>query len=395
MDGSFTRRSFFGVTASAAGSAASARMAHGEGRTEPPSCELIQVGAIGVGAASGSHLNFHIWAPMINPAEPQFWPVGRTTRMKITHCWDRDPEEARKFAEQYGCEAVPHYYDMVGKVDAMMFASFCECKWWPELTKPYLEAGLPCLINRPFAYNMRDAHEIVDRAKAHNAPILCTDEREYIKEAIVGRWKVGELLKEGRKIIAVNSTNSAGYEYPGHGVHGLYFMLAVLGLDVAQVSLQANGWWNSVTKTSHNPMTWGLLSLQYNGIEFEDTPGQTDPFVACQHQAGGNNSNVTMRIHYANGGGWFDLDNHWTHGEHMDRLYYLFFPTILAFQRMIETRQMQWSYEYILKKTRIFLTGFKSHLEHNGSMVSVNDLPEDWEAPSPCDPDFIDESIFR
>jgi len=54
---------------------------------------------------------------------------------------------------------------------------------------------------------------------------------------------------------------------------------------------------------------------------------------------------------------------------------------------------MQWSYDYILRKTKIFLTGFKSHVDHNGAMVKVDDLPDDWEAPHPW-PDWIDERIF-
>lgn len=78
----------------------------------------------------------------------------------------------------------------------------------------------------------------------------------------------------------------------------------------------------------------------------------------------------------------------------MERHFYLFFPTVLAMQMMFETRKMQWSYDYILKKTKIFLAAFKSHLEHNGAMIPVDDLPDDWEAPSPY-ADWIDESIFK
>jgi hypothetical protein len=62
-------------------------------------------------------------------------------------------------------------------------------------------------------------------------------------------------------------------------------------------------------------------------------------------------------------------------------------------QRLFETRQMQWSHEYILQKTKIFLTAFKSHLEHRGALIRVDDLPDDWEAPSPY-ADWIDERIF-
>ncbi|KKL12130.1 hypothetical protein LCGC14_2538840, partial [marine sediment metagenome] len=76
-------------------------------------------------------------------------------------------EVAEELAKKYKCEAVKNYYDMVGKVDGMIFAGFNEVKWWPQLTKPYLEAGIPCFINRPFAYSMKDANTIIKTAKKH------------------------------------------------------------------------------------------------------------------------------------------------------------------------------------------------------------------------------------
>lgn len=390
MSKNSSRRSFVKKGVLAGGALVSGqKRAIAQTRKNIHTVELMKIGVIGVG--EGSHMNYSIWAPTINPTEPDIWPI-RSTSMLITHCWDRKPEEAEAFAQKYKCETVKHYYDMVDKVDAMIFAGFFEVKWWPQLTKPYLEAGIPCHINRPFAYSMKNARLMVDTARKYNTPIQCTDEREYIKEAIVGRSKVEELIKEGKTILGANSSNSAGYEYPAHGVHGLYYMLAILGLDVEQVSLQADGWWNAKTPTSPHPMQWGTLNLQYSGINIEGIGEQKKPFVATQQQLTGHHSNANMRIYYS--GGWWDIDNHWTYGERMDRLYYLFFPTVFAMQRMFETRKMQWSYDYILKKTQIFLTGFKSHLEHNGAMIRVDDLPDNWEAPTPY-PDWIDERIFE
>ena len=386
-----SRREFLGNSTLAAGAAVSGFSGLREAMTKmkPKSkLELMNVGVITAG--DNSHMNYSIWAPTINPVEPEIWPV-RSTGMTISHVWDSRPEVAKSFAAKYKCIAVKNYYDMVDKVDGMIFAGFNEVKWWPQLTRPYLEAGIPCFINRPFAYSMKDARAIVDTARKYNTPILCTDEREYIKEAIIGRSKVEELLREGKAILGANGDNSAGNEYPQHGVHGLYFMLAILGLDVESVSLQADGWWREVTPVVSKPMTWGILSLQYNGIKIEGIGEQAKPFVATQQQITGHNANAGMRIYYR--GGWWDVMNHWTKGEPLNRLYYFFFPTVFAMQRMFETRQMQWSYDYILKKTQIFLTGFKSHLEHNGAMTRVADLPEDWEAPCPY-PDWIDKNIF-
>ncbi|MHB9028978.1 MAG: Gfo/Idh/MocA family oxidoreductase [Candidatus Latescibacterota bacterium] len=383
-----SRRSFFGAVAAAGAAGASGRVSAQTKRKKTASCELLQVGAMAVG--DGSHMNYGIWAPTINPTAERPW-YGQTTRMRITHCWDRKPEVAAAFAKQYGCEAVKNYDDMVDKVDGMILAGFFEVKWWPQLVKPYLEAGIPCHINRPFAYSMKAAREIVETARKYNTPIQCTDEREFIKESVTARGKVEQLLKEKKTILGANSDNSAGYEYPAHGVHGLYYILAILGLDVAQVSLQADGWWNQKTPTSPHPQQYGLLTLQYRGIDIPGVGKQDKPFMVAQQQLTGYASNASMRIYYT--GGWWDIDNHWTYNDNDMRLYSLFFPTVLQMQRLFETRKMIWDYDYILRKTKIFLTGFKSHLEHQGALLPVDSLPEDWEAPCPH-PDWIDEKMF-
>jgi len=358
-------------------------------RKKPAMTELIKVGTIALG--DNSHMNYGIWAPMFNPAETDAWPCGRLTKMRITHCWDSRPEIAENFAAKYKCDTVKNYYDMVDHVDAMVFAGFNEVKWWPQLSKPYLEAGIPCFLNRPFAYSMKAAKEIVETAKKHNTPILCTDEREYIQQAILGRVKVENLLREGKTIVGGSSTNSAGNEYPQHGVHGLYFMLAIFGLDVEQISFQSDGWWREKTIATDHPMSWGIISLKYNGLKIDGVGEQKSPFVVAQHQKP-SESDADMTIHYS-GGNWFTAHN-FTRGEGFNRLFYLFYPTVVAMQRMFETKKMQWSYDYILKKTKIFVSGFKSHLEHNGAFIPVADLNDDWEAPCPY-PDCIDEKMFE
>lgn len=380
-----SRRSFFGATAAAGMTAAGVSTAHAKPKL--PETDLIRVGVIALG--DNSHMNYSIWAPMINPTEPKPWPVGRTTRMLITHCWDSRPELAERFAKTYKCTAVKNYYDMVGKVDGMIFAGFNECPWWPQLTKPYLEAGIPCFINRPFAYSMKAAKEIVERSKKYNAPILCTDEREYTQQAAVARAKVEELLGQGRTILGAHSTNASG-EWPQHGVHGLYFLTAVLGTDVEQAGYQADGWWHSVTPTA-TKQTYGQLSLLYRGIDIDGVGASKKKFMVSQFETWPR-ADVSLRLY--NDLGWWDVQHEHTKGDNnFLRHFYLFFPTVMAMQRMFETREMQWSYDYILKKTQIYLAAFKSHVDHGGQMYPVDDLPDDWEAPNPY-ADWIDESIF-
>lgn len=384
-----TRRRFLRNAALAGGAAAAMEHAAPETGAAPrrrSSVELLHVGVVGVGEYS--HIPT-LWGPSINPNFPEIWPM-RSTRMIISHCWDPRPEVASEFAKKYKCEAVKNYYDMADKVDGMIFGSFFECPWWPRLTKPYLEAGVPTFINRPFAFSMKDARAMVETARAHNTPILCTDAHECIKEAQVARWKVEQLLKEGKQILGVASDND-GSEYPAHGVHGIYFLLAILGMDVEKASFQSDGWWSD-TQSGNKKMSWGVLNLQYNGIRIDGAGEQKRPFAATQHILAGQGSNAGIRIYHT--GGWWDISCNWERGEPVNRLFQYFFPTVFAIQRMFETRKMQWSYDYILDKTRVFLTAFKSNLEHDGAMVRTADLPEDWHAPSPR-PNWIDEAIFR
>ena len=269
MEKSKTRRHFLRDTVLAGGAiAGSAQSVQAKTKQTAPTAELLKIGTIAVGEAS--HMNYDIWPSMFNPNPTisKNWPIGRTTAMTITHCWDKDPAVAEDFAKKYKCEAVKNYYDMVDKVDGMIFAGFYECKWWPQLTKPYLEAGIPCVINRPFANSMKDAKTIIETAKKYNTPILNVDEREFLQQTIVGRFKVEDYLRQKNPIIGVHSTNAAG-EWSQHGVHGLYFLLAILGLDVETAGYQADGWWREITQTAKSVQHYGQLTLQYKGIKIE------------------------------------------------------------------------------------------------------------------------------
>jgi predicted dehydrogenase len=348
--------------------------------------DLIPVGAIGLG--DNSHLNYSIGAPRVTPPEPGKSPSGRASRLLITHCWDSRPEVADAFARRYGCVAVKSYHDMVGKVDGMVFGGYNEVPWWPQLTRPYLEAGIPCAINRPFAYSMRDAKAIVETARKHDTPIINTSAYDYLQQVSVARRKIGELLKDGRAVLGAHSTNSSD-EWPQHGVHGLYYLLSTFGYDVETAGYQADGWWRVATGSA-TKQHFGQLTLQFRGVSVEGMGEQRTPFLVSQFQTS-TQAHLTLRVYHDRG--WWDTVHDATPAADQNLLFF-FYPTILAMQRLFESRQMPCSYDQILQKTRVFLAAFKSHLEHGGSQYLVDHLPDDWVAPNPY-PDWIDGAIFE
>jgi len=391
-----SRRSFFGK-AVAAGGAAIAGTGKASAQTrKKPTTELIRLGFACL--ANNSHMG--LWGSTINLQENDAWP-GRTTRMLITHCWDRDYEAAKKIAAQYKCEAVKNYDDMVGKVDAMIFGGFHEAKWWEQLTKPYLEAGIPCYIDRPLAYSMKTAKSIVERSKKYNAPILICDGHWILEQAKIARKYLEKYRREGKFIIGSSGYNFVWMDFPQHGMHGLYYLLTVFGLDVESISLLTDGFWREVTPTNPKIPTFGQLTIKFNKLKVDGVEDQTLPFIASQIQGRDEHSFCNCRIYassdlngWAGQGEWIDIDNRRCDYTTWDRRYYLNFPTILYFQKMLETGKMPFSYDEMLQRTKIFLAAFKSFLEHNGGMYRVADLPDDWEAPTTY-PDWLDESMFR
>jgi predicted dehydrogenase len=325
-------------------------------RRSPSSVELMEIGVL-VATPGMTHID-SLWGPLINPPGE---PWTRLTGMVMTRVWDKDPKVAANFARKYGCRVVKNYADMAGKVDGVILSDFLSAHYFYELARPYLEAGSPIFINRPFAYSMRKAKMIVELSQKTGTPIMCGDTHEYVKEVNIVRAKV----KEMEPLIGVQATNSMS-DYPSHGIHGLYWLHACLGGGVQVVSYITPDW-----RRPH-----GVCILEY-APRIKD--GKV--FYASLHQNVPTGTNASIKL-YTQGSRYFKLDFMWEKGD-WDRLVFMFLQPVLAMQKMFETGKMPESHESLLEKTGIFLTGFYSAVEKGGAPVRIADLPEDWTAPGP------------
>jgi len=237
------RRSFFGSAIASATLAASST-AHAKRRPfrrkSPSSTEMIEVGVVCTGGYN--HMKSMWYLYMNPPLEPRkgYWP--RTTGMVATQCWDPDPNEAAEWGRKHDVKVVDNYYDMVDSVDAVISADYSSCGWFPQLTKPYLEAGLPCLINRPFALSMKDAKEMIQRSKQYDAPIIVPSAFESRMEVARQKNDLKMLLEDGALIQGAFQDNKSS-EYHAHGCHGVYNVHEVLEPEVKSVGLQTDGEW--------------------------------------------------------------------------------------------------------------------------------------------------------
>ena len=340
-----------------------------EAQTDSRCAAALRIGCLNVGAYS--HLP-PLWAPCFNnpSTDPARAPL---TTMRITHCWDVEPDKAAAFAATFGCEAVPHFDDMLGRVDGIINGGYYNHPWNHILHRPYLEAGLPNLINRPFANSLAKARDMIDTARKHGAAILVPSAHEH-NDAIAR----ARAWASDKKILCYDATNSFD-DYPTHGVHGVYLVcraIAEAGNPVVSVAYQARSW--------HAPP--GVMTFEHR-----DREGR--PFYGTLHQTG---SWGTLQIHTADVYGGQSFLIHTGTGHPFDRTE-IWAPTIWAFERMARGNEMPQSFDQILHKTAVFLAGWRSILERDGRPVRLEDVPDDWESPAelPNHPEDKISQLFK
>lgn len=312
---------------------------------------LIRVGVLCVG--SDSHLS-PVWGQLINPKKDFI----RQTGMIMTHCWDIDPAVREEFSRTFGCTPVRNYYDMVNKVDGVIHGGYASHPVNHLLVEPYLQAGIPVYINRPFTNSLVKARHIIDIAKSSRTPVMCGSAFEYTREINIIR----DYLNKPGGMTGYNATNSMS-DYSTHGIHGVYLVYRCIGGPVSSVSYQTPDW--------EKPN--GLMTFEHPGRE------GGNPFYGTLQQIPGGLTNASIRV-YRNRADYFEQMLFWEKGPY-DRYTHLHVPLLIAMQRMFATGAMPEPYENIYEKTLWYLAGFKSHLEHGGAPVAVHEVPPDWEAP--------------
>ena len=323
--------------------------------------EKIRLGAFNV----GEYTFWPIWAEALSAEGP----LGSALlNMEVTHCWDVNPQRAAEFADKYGCEAVEKYDGMLGQVDAIAFGGFYEVPWQHLLARPYVEAGVPTYLSRPFAYRLRDLDELLELAAKRDAPIIATNVFEHFIQASILKSRLSNIGVIKSVYGACNSS-----EYPGH-FHLPFFLLRALGYDVDQVSLLTD---------DERECTYLQDTILFRGGD--DQP----PFLATLHA----NTEIPYLYLYVVGDKGNESVEMTRSPDARETLYHFFAPQLLDMQKTFRGELFQ-SFDIIRKKTQMFLAGYYSHLEQGGSFVSLESVPADW-SPRHYKPGWIDESMFE
>jgi len=247
---------------------------------------------------------------------------------------------------------------MAGKVDGVISGGYYNHGWNHILHEPYLKAGLPNLINRPFANSLVKARQMIETARKHGATILSPSAHE-LNESIAR----AKSWAAGKRIICYNATNSFD-DYPTHGLHGVWMVYKAIvesGNPVVSVSYRTKSWYSPP----------GVLT-------FEHVDKQGRQFYGALHQVSGSWGTVEIHTPEEYGGKLFAI--HPGTGFPFNKTE-VWAPPVWVFQNMALNKEMPQSFEQIFDKTRVFLAGWRSVLENAGGPVRLDEVPENWCSP--------------
>lgn len=154
------------------------------------------------------------------------------------------PEESKKVFDQCGLEFIAEKpEDMLGKVDAIMVTAR-DGKYHPEFARPFIEAGIPAFIDKPFANNGEEALALARLAKAKNVPLVGGSSTKLVYDVIMLRHAfktgLGGILS-GNVAAPVSFTNEYGgfYFYSSHLAE---IMMTIFGYNPKSVvAVETNG----------------------------------------------------------------------------------------------------------------------------------------------------------
>ncbi|GBD00217.1 Putative oxidoreductase YceM [bacterium HR17] len=143
--------------------------------------------------------------------------------------------EYNRILREMGVVFVDRLQDLFSQVDAVMVLSQ-DGSVHLERAKPFLEAGMPVFVDKPFACSLSDALRMVDIAVRHNAPLFSSSSLRYALEV----QRVHEQIGAWGKVVAADAfspapthpRNPALFHY---GIHGVETLFALMGKGCRRV----------------------------------------------------------------------------------------------------------------------------------------------------------------
>ncbi|GAB4149565.1 MAG: Gfo/Idh/MocA family oxidoreductase [Planctomycetaceae bacterium] len=146
---------------------------------------------------------------------------------------EMSPERIPLFTEQVrdegGVKLVDNPEEMIGDIDAVLILSLCGSAHL-ERARPFLEAGIPTYIDKPFACNLSDAEEMIRLAQENNATLFHSSGLRFAEE-ILNFQRASEIHGRLNGVMSYGPAKRAEGN-PGlfhYGIHAVSILFALMG----------------------------------------------------------------------------------------------------------------------------------------------------------------------
>ncbi|MGC9318484.1 MAG: Gfo/Idh/MocA family protein [Armatimonadota bacterium] len=150
-----------------------------------------------------------------------------------------DPQRMAEYEEKltgWGVETVESLDELVGMVDAVLVESQAGSQHL-EKARPFIEAGIPTYIDKPFVASVEDGLELKRLAEENGVPIFSSSSLRYAPEVVDAAQDeegVGEII--GANAYSPASLHEANPGLLHYGIHGVETLYALMGPGCERVS---------------------------------------------------------------------------------------------------------------------------------------------------------------
>jgi virulence factor len=167
--------------------------------------------------------------------------------------------------------------DMIGKADAVLIEAVDGSVHY-ERARPFLEAGVPCFVDKPFTCSVADARKLVDLAAKKKLPLFSSSSLRFAPDlvAYMAEPKHGKVLGAmAWGPASLHERNPGLFHYGIHAVEVLYTLMGPGCESVTCTSDKAvdvvTGHWKdgraaNVRGTRSGPGAYGAVAFAEKGV---------------------------------------------------------------------------------------------------------------------------------
>ncbi len=162
--------------------------------------------------------------------------------VKVLYVWGETDEFARNAAEKGNIpNIVKDPTEMLGKIDALI-VDHRHAKYHLEAAMPFIKAGIPTFIDKPFCYRLDKGKEFLAMAEKYGTPVTSYSSIAHsnatidIKNQVASMGYISQVVRYGP--VKLDSKYGGIFFY---GVHILQPLMDVFGEDIERVRVTRDG----------------------------------------------------------------------------------------------------------------------------------------------------------